>query len=165
MCQNTSRTYGTKIEYAFHQTLFPRAIKRLGTRLRKTMSLILFAVVHRIWGEGGGPDSEGRTDCLSFPLLHEADDWYCLWHSWASPCIRQLQGEACLQWVSYDCWALVYLFCRSYQAFYLLYTEDGFLKTFFEKTQSMTPEERAEYLEKDDVRINAIKTEIVCSLV
>ena len=23
-----------KIEYAFHQTLFPRAIKRLGTRLR-----------------------------------------------------------------------------------------------------------------------------------
>ena len=30
---NTSRTYGTKIEYAFHQTLFPRAIKRLGTRL------------------------------------------------------------------------------------------------------------------------------------
>ena len=24
---------GTKIEYAFHKTLFPRAIKRLGTRL------------------------------------------------------------------------------------------------------------------------------------
>ena len=29
--------------------------------------------------------------------------------------------------------------------------EDGFLKTFFEKTKDMTPEERAEYLEKDDV--------------
>ena len=25
--------HGTKIEYAFHQTLFPRAIKGLGTRL------------------------------------------------------------------------------------------------------------------------------------
>ena len=40
LCHNTSRTYGTltgtgtKIEYAFHQTFFPRAIKRLGTRLR-----------------------------------------------------------------------------------------------------------------------------------
>ena len=37
-CQNTSRTYGTKIEYAFHQTLFPRAIKRLGTRLGKGLA-------------------------------------------------------------------------------------------------------------------------------
>ena len=27
-------TLGTKTEYAFHQTLFPRAIKKLGTRLR-----------------------------------------------------------------------------------------------------------------------------------
>ena len=27
---------GTKIEYAFHQTLFPRAIKRLGKRLKSS---------------------------------------------------------------------------------------------------------------------------------
>ena len=29
--------------------------------------------------------------------------------------------------------------------------EDGFLKKFFEETKDMTPEQRAEYLEKDDV--------------
>ena len=28
---------------------------------------------------------------------------------------------------------------------------DGFLKTFFGKTKNMTPEERADYLEEDDV--------------
>ena len=31
-------------------------------------------------------------------------------------------------------------------------TEDGYLKTFFEKTKAMTPEERADFLEEDDVR-------------
>lgn len=35
-----------------------------------------------------------------------------------------------------------------------LFAEDGFLKTFFEKTKGMTPEERAEYLERDDVSVN-----------
>ena len=29
--------------------------------------------------------------------------------------------------------------------------EDGFLKVFYEKTQSLTPEQRADYLEEDDV--------------
>ena len=29
--------------------------------------------------------------------------------------------------------------------------EDGFLKKFFDSTKDMTPEQRAEYLEKDDV--------------
>lgn len=31
--------------------------------------------------------------------------------------------------------------------------DNGFLKTFFEKTKSMNPGERADYLEKDDVSI------------
>ena len=29
--------------------------------------------------------------------------------------------------------------------------EPGYLKTFFEKTKNMTPEERAHYLEEDEV--------------
>ena len=32
------------------------------------------------------------------------------------------------------------------------------MKTFFEKTKNMTPEERAEYLEKDDVSVFMYKT-------
>lgn len=32
-------------------------------------------------------------------------------------------------------------------------TGDGFLKTFFEKTKGMSPEERADYLEEDDVSL------------
>ena len=31
------------------------------------------------------------------------------------------------------------------------YLDDGFLKTFFEKTKSMTAEDRAKYLEEDEV--------------
>ena len=31
------------------------------------------------------------------------------------------------------------------------FIDNGFLKTFFEKTKNMTPEERAEFLEEDDV--------------
>ena len=34
---------------------------------------------------------------------------------------------------------------------YSLSTEDGYLKTFLEKTKSMTPDERAQYLEEDEV--------------
>ena len=33
---------------------------------------------------------------------------------------------------------------------------DGYLKTFFEKTKNMSPEERAQFLEADDVRINLL---------
>ena len=36
--------------------------------------------------------------------------------------------------------------------FVTMAAEDGYLKTFFEKTKSMTPEERADFLEEDDVR-------------
>ena len=36
-----SRSYiGTKIEYVFHQTRFPCAIKRMGTRLRLSLDNI-----------------------------------------------------------------------------------------------------------------------------
>lgn len=31
------------------------------------------------------------------------------------------------------------------------HTGDGFLKTFFAKTKDMTPEQRADFLEEDDV--------------
>jgi len=30
-------------------------------------------------------------------------------------------------------------------------TDNGYLKTFFEKTKNMSPEERAQFLEADDV--------------
>ena len=32
------------------------------------------------------------------------------------------------------------------------FVDDGYLKTFFTKTASMTPEERADYLGKDEVQ-------------
>lgn len=35
--------------------------------------------------------------------------------------------------------------------FYYSNIGDGFLKKFFERTKNMTPEERADYLEEDDV--------------
>ncbi len=42
--------------------------------------------------------------------------------------------------------------------------EDGFLKTFFEKTQSLTPKQRADYLEEDDVSQFCIKFVKVCCI-
>ena len=32
-------------------------------------------------------------------------------------------------------------------------TADGYLKTFFEKTKEMTPDERGKYLEEDEVGV------------
>ena len=56
---------------------------------------------------------------------------------------------------------LLYTYSAQAIKVYLHSAEDGFLKTFFEKAQNMTPEERAEYLEKDDVRINTIKLKVI----
>lgn len=57
--------------------------------------------------------------------------------------------------------------CLSFGKFYPGYTihccfvttlEDGFLKTFFEKTKNMSPEERAQYLEEDEVYLSSSNT-------
>ena len=45
--------------------------------------------------------------------------------------------------------------------FYL--EEDGFLKTFFEKTKNMSPEERASYLESDEASCMILFINQVCS--
>ena len=62
MCHNTSRTYGTlaKIEYAFHQTLFPRAI---GTRLPQDLA--------------GTCDSHGMYGIEITTIVYSIGDQHC----------------------------------------------------------------------------------------
>ena len=42
-----------------------------------------------------------------------------------------------------------------YGFFFSMVVEDGFLKTFFEKTKTMSPHEIASYLEEDDVSVGS----------
>ncbi len=55
---------------------------------------------------------------------------------------------AIILWLNILCFCFV---CVEGQAMSPPPVEPGFLKTFFEKTKDMTPEERASYLEEDKV--------------
>ncbi len=50
-----------------------------------------------------------------------------------------------------ECASLVPMLCNQAVNANLITAADGYLKTFFDKTKEMTPEERGKYLEEDEV--------------